>query len=517
MRRSILQTKFYLLSVLLSLASCSQDELAEQGTPLPDGMYPMTFTAVQVAPENMPQTRVSEDTDGTSSRWDGGEVIKVTVSGTGNNMETTCTLDENGDITAYNPQLYWQNTNSVTVNAWYSNITGQSTGAENTVSLTDQSGGLAYVLKADPVTENYKKGNIALTFSHQLAKIRVKLVKGSYEGDFTVKVKGYTSCTVKNGEVSEGRGEGYITMHKNEGGEYYEANLVPGTLQALDAFEIRVGDKTTKASLKEDNVILEKGIVHEITINVEGKDVTITKDYTIEDVHKPIIINGNCTVTFKNARITSYDRPLIKINDGCKPTLVFEGTNVLKCNWDDQNNGSIKSGEDDEYNIKLEDGAKLAVISECAAIGSPYRRIKLNISGNGEMWVQSNGWNFPAIIVKNGSLSISEGVVLTAVSTNTMPGNSGDWKYVPAIGLTLSASGVTGGSITLRDCTLKLYAYAMGGKTPEHWVTLENGTVSPDVDSALKPADWDTEISLGNGVKAKKLKNRPELPDWATK
>lgn len=89
MRRSILQTKFYLLSVLLSLASCSQDELTEQGTALPDGMYPMTFTVVQVAPENMPQTRVSEDENGMSSRWDGGEIIKVAVSGKGNDMETT--------------------------------------------------------------------------------------------------------------------------------------------------------------------------------------------------------------------------------------------------------------------------------------------------------------------------------------------------------------------------------------------------------------------------------------------
>lgn len=298
-------------------------------------MYPITFTAVQVAPENMPQTRVSEDENGMSSQWDGGEVIKVTVSGAGNDMETDCTLDGSGNITAYNPQLYWQNTNDATVNAWYSNIAEQSTVTEKTVSLANQSAGLAYVLKADPVTENYKKENIALTFSHQLAKIRVKLENGSYEGDLsgaTVKVKGYTSCTVTDGDVSGGSEEGYITMHKN--GDWYEANLVPGTLQTSETFEIISADgKTTKASLKEDNVTLEKGIVHEITINVESKFILIDNvdEYTVTQ-NKPIIIRGDVTVNFKNYKVNEcYEGATIKIESG-SPTLIFEGTgNKIEC------------------------------------------------------------------------------------------------------------------------------------------------------------------------------------------
>ena len=336
MKRGILRHKFALwLITALALASCSQDELTEQGTALPEGMYPITFTAVQVAPENMPQTRVSEDENGMSSQWDGGEVIKVTVSGAGNDMETDCTLDGSGNITAYNPQLYWQNTNDATVNAWYSNIAEQSTVTEKTVSLANQSAGLAYVLKADPVTENYKKENIALTFSHQLAKIRVKLENGSYEGDLsgaTVKVKGYTSCTVTDGDVSGGSEEGYITMHKN--GDWYEANLVPGTLQTSETFEIISADgKTTKASLKEDNVTLEKGIVHEITINVESKFILIDNvdEYTVTQ-NNPIIIRGDVTVNFKNYKVNEcYEGATIKIESG-SPTLIFEGTgNKIEC------------------------------------------------------------------------------------------------------------------------------------------------------------------------------------------
>lgn len=341
MKRGILRHKFALwLIAALALASCSQDELAEQGTALPEGMYPITFTAVQALPESTPQTRVSEKADGESSQWDGGEVIKVTVSGAGNDMETDCTLDGSGNITAYNPQLYWKNTNNATINAWYSNITGQSTGAENTVSLTDQSGGLAYVLKVEePVPANYKTGDIALKFSHQLAKICVKLENDSYLGDLsnaTVKVKGHTSCTVKNGEVSEGSGEGYITMHKN--GDWYEANLVPGTLKASEAFEISVDNKNTKANL-QNGVVLEKGQVHMVTITVKQKvtEVDLSKlesTYTIDQdgvyiftgsTTQRIVINANVTVTLKGVTInTSSGGAPIQISGNHTATLILE-------------------------------------------------------------------------------------------------------------------------------------------------------------------------------------------------
>lgn len=334
MKRSILQSKFNLLLVVLLLVSCSQDDVAEQGTSLPDGIYPMTFTAVQTAPQDIAQTRVSESANGESSKWDGGEVIKVTVSGTGNDMETNCTLDGSGNITAYNPQLYWQNTNDATINAWYSNIAGQSTVTDNTVSLADQSAGLAYVLKVEnPVTADYQSQNIALKFSHQLAKVRVKLENDSYQGDLsgaTVKVKGHTSCTVKNGEVSEDGGEGYITMHKN--GDWYEANLVPGTLQASEAFEINADGKSAKANLQND-ILLEKGKVHEITINVETKYILIENvdEYTVTK-NKPVIIRGNVKVNFEDYNVSDcYNGATIKIESG-SPTLIFEGTgNEIKC------------------------------------------------------------------------------------------------------------------------------------------------------------------------------------------
>lgn len=241
------------------------------------------------------------------------------------------TLDGSGNITDYNPQLYWQNTNDATVNAWYSNIAGQNTVTENTVSLADQSSGLAYVLKAEETKAKYTDQYIELKFSHQLAKIRMKLEKGSYQGDLnnvTVKVKGYTSCIVKNGEVSEGSGENYITMHKN--GDWYEANLVPGTLKASEAFDINADGKNTKANLQNE-ISLEKGNVYEITINVESKYILIDRDYTVTQ-NKPVIIRGNVTVNFEGYDVSDYyNGATIKIESGI-PTLIFEGKdNKIEC------------------------------------------------------------------------------------------------------------------------------------------------------------------------------------------
>lgn len=480
-------------AMLLSLAACTQDELADGGNTLPEGKYPLEIASVTMSVESSskpwsadaPQTRVSENPDRNSSKWDGGEVITVQLGD--NETTTTYEVQTDGSPELTGDRLYWAKRNDK-VTAWY---------PENgTIDLSDQSGGLAYVLKATADNASCEKP-VVLDFSHQLAKIRVKLM-GEKAGDVNdVKIESYTSCTNTNGTVStNGASIGEIDMYKVDE-ETHEANVVPG--KAIEKFKVNGGDWVNLST----PVTPVAGNYYEIQINVESKTVTITDDYTVEGEHKPLIIDGNGTVTFKNARVTSDDLPVIQINDGCSPTLVFEGTNVLK--------GNITSGEDYEYSINLKNGAKLAVISEGIAIGSIHKRIELKISGNGEMWVQSDGNNSPAIIVKNGSLSISDGVDLTAVAADKWYAAMVD--YIPAIGRSLYVSNVKGGTITLSDCTLKLYAWANSG-TPEHWVTLENGTVTPNVDSALKSAKWDTEVSLDNKVKVKKLKDRPTPPDW---
>lgn len=66
------------LLVCVSSASCSQDELAEQGTPLPVGQYPLELTAgglQAVATPAQPATRGTMDGD-----WDGVKRVTVMVN-----------------------------------------------------------------------------------------------------------------------------------------------------------------------------------------------------------------------------------------------------------------------------------------------------------------------------------------------------------------------------------------------------------------------------------------------------
>ena len=342
---------YCLLAGAFLLASCSGDDMTDNPIveTLPEGMYPLTFTATQGEVMATPQTRVTDydDTaDGThKSKWDGGDQIKVKVSdNTGNTMgTTTCTLDENGNITAYNPQLYWQTTGNYTINAWYSNITGRNT-TSTTVSLDNQSSGLAYVLKADQLTnKNYKSGNIALTFKHQLAKVRVKVVKGTYTGNLNVtavSVKGYTSCTVTNGTVSSPSGSlGTIKMKQN--GEYWEANLVPGTEALGKEITINADNKTTTCTLTSA-VTLTAAQMYTCTVTVDKKVVNISditgNEYTVKgNVHLKgdgnsrtlrLTMESGSKLTLENVKLTAPDNNHAITCNG-NATITLQGENTL--------------------------------------------------------------------------------------------------------------------------------------------------------------------------------------------
>ena len=130
----------FLALAAFTLAACTQDELAEQGTALPEGAYPITIASVQVA-EALPQTRITETSDGMGSAWAGYyEWINIKVTGGGNDNATNCLLNpETGTIMVTMNPMFWNTTNSSSINAWYSNLDGQSTGTmKNTVTLANQ-------------------------------------------------------------------------------------------------------------------------------------------------------------------------------------------------------------------------------------------------------------------------------------------------------------------------------------------------------------------------------------------
>ena len=196
--------------LLLALSACSQDELAEQGNTLPDGEYPLQIGSVSITAESStepwseerPQTRVAENDNGTGSVWqlDGSEMIGVRLG----NETTTYTLNADKTLTT-DQQLYWTSTDPATVTAWYP--------TDETVGLSDQSEGLAYMLKAEVPGATYNN-EIALDFKHQLAKVRVVLSGTQASLAQSVEVYGCTTCTNNEGAPVAGDTQGWL-RHDN--------------------------------------------------------------------------------------------------------------------------------------------------------------------------------------------------------------------------------------------------------------------------------------------------------------
>ena len=216
-------------ALLLATAACTKDELAD-GDRLPEGQYPLEIARItlgveggEAQPWGAPQTRVSENGDGTGSKFDAGDPFAVQIDGEGE--VGTYTVQDDGSAEAETP-LYWSDRDEGhTVTAWY-----PATGG--TLDLSDQSQSLAYLLGGSG-TGDYQTP-VTLTFAHRLAKVRVTPTGDALGEVQSLQLYTYTQCTYEKGTVVQGSQEGWIEMKKCEYTENgnaitcWEANVVPG-------------------------------------------------------------------------------------------------------------------------------------------------------------------------------------------------------------------------------------------------------------------------------------------------
>ena len=274
--------------------ACTQDELAEQGTALPDGEYPLQIGSVSITAEasEEPWTRVGESTDGQSSVWQPDDAITVSLDG------ETATYTYDGSAWTSDAPLYWKNTRPATVTAWY---TSPSATTDGMIDLSDQSSGLAYVLQATAPDASYNN-SVSLEFKHQLAKVRVK-PSGNIERIKSIEVYSYTTCTAANGTVATGNEQGWITMKESDynSGKCWEANVAPdveiSSLRLNGYKETSLGSAITSTA----------GALHEITIGVtsaippDAKEMDLSREVNIDNAGRyvfrgtgssSIMING---------------------------------------------------------------------------------------------------------------------------------------------------------------------------------------------------------------------------------
>ena len=249
-------------ALLLVTAACTKDEPTDD-TRLPEGQYPLEIAAVTLSveggeaqPWGAPATRVSENGDGNSSKFDAGDPFAVQIDGEGE--VGTYTVQDDGSAEAEIP-LYWSDAGEHTVTAWY-----PATGG--TLDLSDQSQSLAYLLGGSG-TGDYLTP-VTLTFTHSLAKVRVTPTGDALGEVQSLQLYTYTQCTYEKGTVVQGSQEGWIEMKKCEYTENgnaitcWEANVVPGytitKLMANGTEERNLSAAITPEAGKFYNITLDK-------------------------------------------------------------------------------------------------------------------------------------------------------------------------------------------------------------------------------------------------------------------
>lgn len=251
------------------LAACTQDELAEQGNTLPEGEYPLQIGSVSITAEasEEPWTRVTEKPDGSGSVFQGGERIGVRIAGSEETGIYLIKVDDAGNVTVSpDKPVYWKNTQTAEVTAWYPATDGA-------LDLSGQDKGLVYVLRATADNASYDTP-VSLQFKHQLAKVRV-VTKGTADVGKIEIVGMPTGCNIQQGEIIGALvGSSRLPMRRTtyqDGTECWEANVVPG--EEIQVFSVSGTNLAISRNCYISPYITpEAGNVHTImlTVNSEG-------------------------------------------------------------------------------------------------------------------------------------------------------------------------------------------------------------------------------------------------------
>ena len=316
-------------AVLLLFTACTQDELAEQGNTLPDGEYPLQIGSVSIIAESSeePWTRVTEKPDGSGSVWQPYDAITVSLDG------ETATYTYDGSAWTSDAPLYWKNTQTAEVTAWYPATDGA-------LDLGGQDKGLVYVLRATADNASHNTP-VNLQFEHQLAKVRV-IVKGTAD---VIDVEAIIpiDCDVKEGKIVNigtiiPRNHLMFKTTYEDIGPCWEINLPPSPDYQIENFMVSTSDPIDIQCDITPSITLEAGKVHTITLTVHRKDTkTIdlsTGDYIINDdgtyyfsgtaSHAIRVTGGNPNIYLEDVQISVSGGNAIDIQGG-SPTIHVRG------------------------------------------------------------------------------------------------------------------------------------------------------------------------------------------------
>lgn len=277
--------------VCLLAASCS--DVTDDGTTLPDGTCPMTFTA-QV--DGLTATRATTDNNDKTS-WQAEDLVAISMDGGANHKEYKISNTTDGAMIPDGDGniLYW-NKRQETLAAWYpvNCIIGNGGGSE--VNITDQRSGfgtLENILHAPAKDYTYSSGgSVAFVFRHALAKVKVTLKKGdgiedSDLSNATVTFTGYTAGSLGYGGMTGSDSNGDITPKTETpasgGAATYTALVIPQQMQNKKFIKVTIGADGaardyyyTPTGNTDANLEAGKQYTYTITVKKTGLEVTVT-------------------------------------------------------------------------------------------------------------------------------------------------------------------------------------------------------------------------------------------------
>ena len=292
----------------LAAASCSTD--GDDGTALPDGKYPIAFTA---AVDGLTVTRsAGKDT------WTVGDKIAISTDGGTNSKTYQITDASTGAMTPANVDdaYYWKtNADRLNILAWH-----PATGATD-VNISNQSGGLA---SFDYLTANetfsFSDNGGKLSFKHQMAKVTYTLEAGNadtYISQATVSIYGHTTASFDKGIVT-GSDNGWITPHTDR-----EVLVVPQDMTGQKFIRVTIGGREYFYTPKEGKANLKANMKYTYTITVTETGLVVSS-------------NNSASWTEKDAPTGSTEENTYQITVPTGVTIAIKGgaTGALSNNRD---------------------------------------------------------------------------------------------------------------------------------------------------------------------------------------
>lgn len=299
----------------IAVAACSDGE--EMDNRLPEGKYPLTFTASGLAMPAAPATRATAD-----GTWTGGEEVAVQVEDEGIKTYTATVNGQNAkeatlSVATGETPFYWQSSNETKlVSAWYCGDGSTASGEKNAGKVPaswsvqpDQDKGKGYQ-KSDflyAVPKNIKFGDPekSISFTHQTAHvvINIKNEEAATEADVISSVViGYGNNLALSGTYSvptEGNATGAWNISNGtmgtitpkditagDGGDIlktYAALVIPQNMSDKKFIAVTLADKNTyyytpqdtDADLKSGtqytyNITVKHGYLEVVTVKTDG-------------------------------------------------------------------------------------------------------------------------------------------------------------------------------------------------------------------------------------------------------